>query len=194
MKMESIDHKNFLYPPGGILIWIIILVELVTFTAGIGVFAWQRSLDPGLFVAAQQNLSASTGLVNTIVLLTSGFFMAEAVRLLKLGKTTDSYRRMLAALVLGLAFLTIKGAEYAGKLALGFDLGYNTFFTFYWLLTGFHFVHVLVGCVILAVLSRKTRQGIYHQNNHEDVETGASFWHLCDLIWLLLFPVLYLMK
>lgn len=194
MKMESIDHKNFLYPPGGILIWIIILVELVTFTAGIGAFAWQRSLDPGLFVAAQQNLSTSTGLVNTLVLLTSGFFMAEAVRLLKLGKTLGSHRRMLAALVLGLGFLAIKSTEYAGKLSNGFDLGYNSFFTFYWLLTGFHFVHVVVGCVILAVLARKTRQGVYHQNNHEDVETGASFWHLCDLIWLLLFPVLYLMK
>ena len=194
MKMEQVDHKNFFYPPGGILIWIIILVELVTFTAGIGAFAWQRSLDPGLFVAAQQNLSASTGLVNTLVLLTSGFFMAEAVRLLKRGKTTDSHRRMHAALALGLAFLAIKGTEYAGKLSNGFDLGYNSFFTFYWLLTGFHFVHVLVGCVILAVLARKTRQGVYHQNNHEDVETGASFWHLCDLIWLLLFPVLYLMK
>jgi nitric oxide reductase NorE protein len=192
--MEPIDHRKFLYPPGGILIWIIILVELATFTAGIGAFAWHRSLDPDLFAAAQQNLSATTGLVNTLVLFTSGFFMAEAVRLLKLGKTTDSYWRMLAALVLGLAFLTIKGTEYAGKLAHGLDLGYSTFFTFYWLLTGFHFVHVLVGSVILAVLARKTRQGVYHQNNHEDVETGASFWHLCDLIWLLLFPVLYLMK
>lgn len=192
--MEQVDHKNFFYPPGGILIWIIILLELVTFTAGIGAFAWQRSLDPGLFVAAQQNLSTSTGLVNTLVLLTSGFFMAEAVRLLKLRKTTDSHRRILAALALGLIFLAIKGTEYAGKLSNGFDLSYNTFFTFYWLLTGFHFVHVLVGCVILVVLARKTRQGVYHQNNHEDVETGASFWHLCDLIWLLLFPVLYLMK
>ena len=182
MKMEQVDHKNFFYPPGGILIWIIILVELVTFTAGIGAFVWQRSLNPGLFAAAQQNL------------ITSGFFMAEAVRLLKLGKATDSHRRMIAALVFGLAFLAIKGTEYAGKLSNGFDLGYNSFFTFYWLLTGFHFVHVLVGCVILAVLARKTRQGVYHQNNHEDVETGASFWHLCDLIWLLLFPVLYLMK
>lgn len=191
---ETIDHKNFFYPPGGILIWIIILVELVTFTAGIGAFGWQRSLAPEAFVAAQQNLNPGTGLANTLVLLTSGFFMAEAVRLLKLGRSADSYRRMLAALVLGLAFLTIKSTEYAGKLALGFDLGYSTFFTFYWLLTGFHFVHVLVGCVILAVLARKVRQGVYHSKNHLDVETGASFWHLCDLIWLMLFPVLYLMK
>ncbi len=194
MKMEKIDHKNIFYPPGGILIWIIILVELATFTAGMGAFAWQRSLDVEAFVAAQQNLSASTGLTNTFVLLTSGFLMAEAVRLLKLGRSKESYRRMLAALVLGLAFLTIKSTEYAGKLSHGLDLSHSTFFTYYWLLTGFHFVHVLVGSVILLVLALKTRRGIYNQTNHEDVETGASFWHLCDLIWLLLFPVLYLMK
>lgn len=193
MKMEQIDHKNFLYPPGGILIWIIILVELVTFTAGIGAFAWQRSLEPDLFVAAQQNLSATTGLVNTLVLLTSGFFMAEAVRLLKLGKTRDSYHRMFAALVLGLSFLIIKSTEYAGKLSHGFDLGYNTFFTFYWLLTGFHFVHVLVAVVLLGVLARSVRLGHSHAGDHQNFEAGAVFWHMCDLIWLLLYPVIYLL-
>ncbi len=194
MIMEPIGHKNFFYPPGGILIWMVILVELVTFTAGIGAFAWQRSLAPALFAESQQNLNTVTGLVNTLILLTSGFFMAEAVRLLKLGETMGSYRRMLVALAFGFTFLTIKGTEYAGKLADGLDLSYNTFFTFYWLLTGFHFVHVLVGSVILSVLAWNIRRGVYHQNNFGDVETGAAFWHLCDIIWLLLFPVLYLMK
>ncbi|MCF8252090.1 MAG: cytochrome c oxidase subunit 3 [Saprospiraceae bacterium] len=192
--MEQIDHKKFFYPPGGILIWMIILVELVTFTAGIGAFVWQRSLAPGLFAESQQHLSTTTGLINTLVLLTSGYFMAEAVRFLKLGETRESLRRMLAALLLGIAFLTIKGNEYAGKLAQGLDLTHDTFFTFYWLLTGFHFMHVLAGSVIISVLALKTRRGAYHQNNYLDIETGAAFWHLCDIIWLLLFPVLYLMK
>jgi nitric oxide reductase NorE protein len=74
----------------------------------------------------------------------------------------------------------------------GLTLDHNIFFTFYWLLTGFHVIHVLVGIVILSSMymsiTKKNRNV-----NMEDIEAGAAFWHLCDLIWLLLFPVIYLL-
>lgn len=190
--MEVADHKNFFYPPGGILIWIIILLEVVTFGAGIVAFAWQSNLSPELFEASKNTLEVKIGLVNTLLLLSSGFFVAEAVRYLKAGNIAKSQRWMQVAMFLGFGFLVLKGVEYGGKIQHGYDLTFDAFFTFYWLLTGFHFLHVLTGLVILFVLSLKIRQGVYHADNSFDIESGAAFWHMCDLIWLLLFPVLYL--
>ena len=190
--METVDHKNFFYPPGGILIWIIILLEVVTFGAGIVAFAWQSNLSPELFEVSKSTLQVKIGLANTLLLLTSGFFVAEAVRYLKAGNSAKSQRWMWIAMVLGVGFLILKGVEYWDKIQHGFDLTHDAFFTFYWLLTGFHFVHVLTGLVILLVLTLKMKQGVYHADNSFDIESGAAFWHMCDLVWLLLFPVLYL--
>ncbi len=94
---------------------------------------------------------------------------------------------------MGLLFLCIKGYEYFEKTAHGLTIDYDSFFTFYWLLTGFHFIHVLVALIILLFLARGIRKGRYSKDDYLDVESGAAFWHMCDLIWLLLFPVLYLM-
>jgi len=191
--MSTIDHKNFFYPPGGILIWIIILVEVVTFCAGIIAFSWQRSLSVEMFENTQATLNVNIGLANTLILLISGYWVAESVRLLKSGKCSESQKSMWLAILFGLGFLILKAIEYTHKLDHGFHLTYNTFYTYYWLLTGFHFFHVLVGLVILTFLAFKIKSGVYHENNFYDIETGASFWHMCDIIWLLLFPVLYLL-
>ncbi len=191
--METINHKKFFYPPGGILIWIIILVEIITFSAGIIAFAWQSSLSPEVFETSQRTLNIKIGLINTLFLLISGFFVADSVRYLKEGNKSKSQKWMWIAMLFGLGFLVLKGIEYAGKLQAGFDLTHDAFFTFYWLLTGFHFLHVLTGLVILSILTLKIRSGVYHKNNFFDIETGAAFWHMCDIIWLLLFPVLYLL-
>ena len=192
--METAHDKRFFYPPGGILIWLIIAVEVATFGAGLVAFVWQRGLAPEVFAASRRLLDPSIGFANTLILLTSGFFMAESVRKLKSGASAESVWRMWAAIFLGAVFLLLKSWEYTAKLAQGLDLTHNSFFTFYWLLTGFHFFHVLMGMVILTVLALKIRRGVYHAANVLDVETGAAFWHLCDLIWLLLFPILYLLK
>ena len=191
--MNSNNHKNFLYPPGGILIWIIILIEVITFCAGIIAFVWQQSLAIEVFEISQDTLNSNIGLINTLLLLISGFFAAESVRYLKIGNSPKSQKSMWIAMLLGVGFLALKGIEYNSKINQGFDLTYDTFYTYYWLLTGFHFLHVLTGLVILSVLALKMRNGFYNENNFFDIETGAAFWHMCDIIWLLLFPILYLL-
>jgi nitric oxide reductase NorE protein len=185
--------KSIFHPPGGILIWMIITLEVVTFTVVLFAFAIQRLDDPQLFNSSQQMLNVVLGTINTIVLLTSGFLMAESLRVLKLGDNKKSSRLLLATIGLGILFLIIKGFEYSTKIGHGIGLEYNTFFTFYWLLTGFHFIHVFIGLLILTYLIFKIKSGYYSKENHFDVETGAAFWHMCDLIWMLLFPVLYLL-
>ena len=191
---DTPSYQHFLYPPGGILIWLLILIELITFGAGIGAFVWQKSLDPVSFKAGQQALDQTTGLVNTLFLLSSGWLVAEAVHTVKNDNTPKAQYLILGAFLLGLGFILLKSSEYAAKIEAGHDLSSSLFFTFYWLLTGFHFVHVLTGLVILAVLGVQIRRGRYGSHRSDDLEAGAAFWHLCDLIWLLLFPVLYLIK
>ncbi len=91
----------------------------------------------------------------------------------------------------GFLFLGLKTIEYYEKIELGYTLGYNTFFSFYWMLTLFHVIHVIVGLVILMVLLynlNKTKT----ETSLENMESSAAFWHMCDLIWVLLFPIIYL--
>ena len=190
----SIDYKNIYYPPGGILLWIIIFLEIITFTVGISVFLYQKSGDIETFTQSQAMLNKLFGTVNTLVLITGGFMMATSLRLLKKGDNPKSLIWIRGASLMGIVFLFIKGLEYAQKIEHGLTIGHNSFFTFYWLLTGFHFIHVLVAVVILLLMARGIRKGTYTQNDYLDVESGATFWHMCDLIWLFLFPVLYLFQ
>ena len=189
MKQEKIDYKNFFYPPGGILIWTLILLELLTFGVALIVLAVSSKENPTAFLASSSHLNATYGAVNTVFLLTSGFFMATTLHQFKHGNIKKASLYLNITMAGGVLFLILKSIEYYEKIDLGFGLGYDTFFNFYWLLTGFHVIHILVGLVLLLFMKR----GFAKQTSQlEDVEASAAFWHMCDLIWLVLFPVLYL--
>ena len=191
MEITKIDYKNVLYPPGGILLWIIIFLELITFGAALIALVFSAKEDPILFHESRLQLNVTFGTINTVFLLTSGFFMAITVHELKLNNKQRAQGYLLLTMFFGVLFLVLKSVEYYAKLNAGMDMGYNTFFTFYWMLTLFHVIHVIVGLVILT----SVYFGIKKENcttQIEDVEASAAFWHMCDLIWLLLFPVIYL--
>jgi len=194
--MNTVEKANpsFLFPPGGILIWIIVLLEVLTFGIALLVFRYQFHLQPDAFIISQNVLSKQIGLFNTIVLISSGYFMASALVQIKQSNQAKALRWLLLTIITGVSFLFVKTWEYSIKISEGFIFGYDDFFDFYWMLTVFHFVHVLVGVFILIVLFIKLRKGQYDASNHEDIETGGIFWHMCDLIWILLFPILYLLQ
>ena len=192
MNTQKINYKNIYYPPGGILIWIIIFLEIITFGMTLVAMKFYGNSNPVLFHESKLLLNITIGSINTVVLLTSGFFMAYALQLFKENNNQKSANFILLAILFGFIFIVFKAFEYANKIEHGLTLDHNIFFTFYWLLTGFHVVHVLVGIVILASIY----VSLFKKNsniNLEDFEAGAAFWHLCDLIWLLLFPVIYLL-
>ena len=193
MENTTIDNKHIYYPPGGILLWMIIILEIITFTLGIAIFLYQKGEAPNSFAQSQMMLNKAFGMVNTLVLITAGFMMATSLHQLKAGNNKKSLLWINGASLMGLSFLFIKGYEYYEKINHGLTIDYDSFFSFYWLLTGFHFIHVLVGLVILMFIARGIRKQTYTKDDYLDVESGAAFWHMCDLIWLLLFPVLYLM-
>jgi nitric oxide reductase NorE protein len=189
METVKIDNKNIYYPPGGILMWILILLELITFGIALIVLAMSSKENPTAFLESSSHLNATYGAMNTIFLLTSGFFMATSVHHFKTNNLKKASFYLNITMFGGVLFLILKSLEYYEKIELGFVLGYDTFFNFYWLLTGFHVIHVLVGLVILLFMKRSLSK---QTSTLEDVEASAAFWHMCDLIWLLLFPVLYL--
>ena len=189
METLKIDYKNIFYPPGGILMWILILLELFTFGIALVILALSSKENPTAFLESSSHLNATYGAMNTIFLLTSGFFMATSVHYFKENNLKKASFYLNITMFGGVLFLILKSLEYYEKIELGFVLGYDTFFNFYWLLTGFHVIHVLVGLVILLFMKRSLSK---QTSTLEDVEASAAFWHMCDLIWLLLFPVLYL--
>ena len=101
---------------------------------------------------------------------------------------------LLGALAMGALFLVVKILEYAHHFAQGVTLSTNTFYMFYLSLTFFHFMHVVLGMVILAAVALKAGRGGYSKEEHTGVETGASYWHMVDLVWLILFPLVYVMR
>ncbi|MCW8914787.1 MAG: cytochrome c oxidase subunit 3 family protein [Magnetovibrio sp.] len=172
--------------PGNPIMWVLIWSELLVFGAGLAAFAVAHALDVQTFNESQAELDRFLGAVNTMVLLTSGLCAALAVRVRSDGKSTQSRWWMIAAILIGSIFLYVKVIEYGDKLDAGFDIETNTFFTLYYLITGFHFMHVIMGLIILAIVTWK--------NSLENLETGAAFWHMVDLIWVLVFPVIYLVR
>jgi len=189
MNKTAIDYKNVYFPPGGILMWIIIYLELITFGMAMVAFVYYGAQEPDVFHQSKLQLNPTIGAINTLFLLTSGLFMANAVHFYKEGnikKTTFFFK---LAMLGGFLFLLLKSYEYYTKIANGITLDTNTFFSFYWMLTGFHIIHVLIGLVILFLTERSISK---NKAELEDVEASATFWHMCDIIWLLLFPIIYL--
>ena len=182
------------YPPGDLAIWIFILAELGVFAIFFAAYAFARVGHVELFNACQETLDRRAALVNTLALITGSYFVVRAVAAMRIDNQGGCVRWLLAALGMGLVFLVVKVMEYAHHFEAGVTLSTNTFYMFYLSLTFFHFMHVILGMVILAAVALKARVGGYSVEDHTGVETGASYWHMVDLVWLILFPLIYVMR
>ena len=172
-------------PPGDLMMWVLIASELAVFGAGMVAFMAVRIGDPSGFAAARAQLHPVWAGINTMALVTSGWLAALAVRHCGEADLRAMRRCLAGAALLGVLFLVIKAHEYAGLAAAGASMEGSAFFTFYYLLTGFHAAHVAAGVVVLGLVARWP--------SLRNAETGAAFWHMVDLVWVLLFPVLYLL-
>ncbi|MET0106392.1 MAG: cytochrome c oxidase subunit 3 family protein [Sedimenticola sp.] len=182
------------YPPGDLAIWIFILAELSVFAIFFSAYAFTRMGNVELFNQYQQTLDTTAALWNTITLITSSYFVVRGVAAIREGNAKLCEKWLWAAFAMGLLFIVIKSAEYAHHFGMGINLSTNTFYMFYLSLTFFHYMHVILGMVILAAVAVKARQGAYSAEEHTGVETGGSYWHMVDLVWLVLFPLVYVMR
>jgi nitric oxide reductase NorE protein len=190
----TLDSHKAGTPPGDLAIWFFIYAELLAFGVFFLSYAFARAHNVELFNESQQHLNRESGAINTVVLITSSYFVVRAVAAIREGLSRQCAHWLGAAIALGGVFVVIKLFEFHAKFSAGISLSTNTFYMFYLSLTIFHFMHVILGMVILAAVMLKARRGGYTAEHHTGVETGASYWHMVDLVWLILFPLVYVIR
>ncbi|UCV16879.1 cytochrome c oxidase subunit 3 family protein [Quatrionicoccus australiensis] len=199
MSSVSLDvpppvRRVFLDPPGDLAIWIFILAELLAFAVLFVLYGVARARHVELFNEMQLTLDRNAGALNTILLITGSWCVARAVVAIKGDARVASARWLAAGILAGLGFLVVKLFEYDAKFAAGINLDTNLFYMFYLSLTFFHFMHVILGLLILVFVWHKTRQGGYSAADCHGMESGASYWHMVDLVWIVLFPLVYVLR
>lgn len=172
--------------PGNPLIWVLIASELAVFGGALLGFSGARLRHAAAFAADQDKLDRLAGALNTAALLTSGLCAALAAVAREAGRRVLARLALAGAGALGLVFLAVKAAEYQREWALGADLDSSPFFTLYFLTTGFHAAHVVLGLLILGLVARF--------DSVENYRTGTAFWHMVDLVWIVIFPCFYLLR
>jgi len=180
--------------PGDLAVWMFIYAELLAFGAFFITYIVTRSNNLELFNQYQLTLDAKSGLLNTLVLITSSFFVVKSVNAAKRDQLNKTVFWLFASVLAGLVFIAVKSYEFYSKYSEGVNLSTNTFYTFYLSMTFFHYMHVLLGLVILCAMLLKAKRGGYCSTDIHGLETGASYWHMVDLVWLVLFPLVYLIR
>ena len=180
--------------PGDLAVWVFIWSELLAFALFFIGYAGVRTYHIEEFITYQDTLDRTSGAINTALLLTASWFVARAVAAIRVDKSALSAKYIMWGILCGAGFLVVKMFEYEEKFAAGIDLTTNTFYFFYLALTFFHFMHVILGMIILLAIWQKTRKGGYSSADYHGMETGASYWHMVDLVWLILFPLVYVIR
>jgi nitric oxide reductase NorE protein len=177
--------------PGDLDMWVMVLGDLFFFGCYFITYMVFRDRSLAQFESAQRHLDMAIGVTNTVVLLTSSMFMAWGVNAVRRGAARTAERLVLATGACGLVFIGLKAVEWHQEIARGFTVG-NEFFSFYYVLTGIHLAHLLLGLLILGIVVRELRNP--DKRRPEMVEQGATYWHMIDLLWIVIFAILYLMR
>ena len=170
------------------------MAELLVFALFFASYAFTRANHVELFNSSQLTLDRDFALFNTLSLISSSYFAVRALAAIREDNPKLCFNWLIAALLMGLLFLAIKLVEYSAHYAHGINMRTNLFYMFYFSLTFFHFLHVVMGMVILAANAYKTKAGHYSSHEHTGIETGTSYWHMVDLVWIILFPLVYVMR
>ena len=197
---ETIHKKTLLHTElqGDFGVWLVIYVELFVFAVIFTGYCIARYYHVEVFNASQLMLNKSIGLINTLLLITSSYYVAKALENVKdIYSDYDintSVKYLFIAILLGIFFILLKSIELQHIFAQGIHLSTNIFFTFYILLALFHMMHVLLGIYVLIQLYLNTKKGKYTKENHIGLESGALYWHMVDLLWIILFALVYILR
>lgn len=184
--------------------WLFLVNEMLLFAGLFTGYAVYRSLFPEAFIGGSRHLDLFAGTLNTVVLVTSSFTVASAIHFGRVGRSRVAAVLLAVTLLLGLAFLVIKTREWLHHFEVGAlpgrayaDPSFREpaapmFFTVYFFLTGLHAFHVLAGMGVLAWLAVRAARNAFSGAYYTPLELGGMFWHLVDLVWIFLFPLLYL--
>lgn len=180
--------------PGNRGIWAGILAEMTEFALLFSVYFVARAHFPEAFREGPERLSLLAGTFNTVLMISGSYFVANAVLAIRRGENRESTRWLLLVLLCGLGYLLTKTFELRWNVAHGITGETGVFFTVYYYLTFTHAVHVVWGIIGLGWVILRTRTGAYTATEHEGMEAFASYWHATDLVWLVIFPLLYVLR
>lgn len=178
--------------PGIEGVWVLIVGDMVIFALLFGSFMSARLKDPEVFESARHALNPDRGGINTLLLLTSSWCVVMALHAIRGDRRPVAVRWLGFGILGGLGFAVSKVLEYAAEIGAGHTAGSGDFFMYYFMMTGIHLVHVLVGTLILSIFWFRWRKA--EPTSHAGFESAAVFWHMVDLLWIVLFPLLYLVR
>jgi nitric oxide reductase NorE protein len=175
-------------------VWVFISADVFAFGLFFVLFTWGRVAHTELYESSRQLLNSQMGLLNTLILLTSSWLMMLAVEAARQGDRLRTVRYLGLTMAVGSAFAVTKVMEYRDKVQSGITMLTNEFFMYYFIFTGIHFLHFVVGMIALAVCLSKARTQALDDSYRVWIESTGCYWHMVDLLWILLFPLLYLQR
>ncbi len=193
-------HRDYIGAKIGM--WLFLITEVLLFGGMFLLYSVYRSRFAADFHEAAAELDVVLGAANTIILLTSSLTIAMSITALQRGRARLSAALQGATVIMGLVFLINKYFEWSAKFDHGLYIGsehldelghgQTLFYSLYYVMTGLHGVHVLVGMVVITVVLAFTLKGIVHKTDYIKLENAGLYWHLVDVIWIYLFPLFYL--
>jgi len=187
------DAKNpTRFVPGQPDMWAFVLFETLVFAAYFSFYLFYRTQSPELFLHSQAQLDLRIGVFNTLVLLLSSWSVARCVQSARAGAYRPALKDSFLTAFFGLTFLISKVFEWARQIHMGNGFSRNEFFTYYFFLTGIHFVHLLIGFVVLGVIVYQLWNPA--RRSQALVETCATYWNTVDFLWVLIFALLYVVR
>ena len=180
--------------PGEAGIWVLVGGDLLVFSLFFAVLMHGRGQDVAGFERARHSLNLIVGTASTLSLLAGSVLVVLGVQAVREGRAQDAARRFSLTLLCGAAFVAGKILEYAHQLSVGHSPHAHDFFMYYFVLTGVHLVHTLLAMVLVALMRRTARTRAVDAHALRTVEAFGVFWHLIDLLWLILFALFYLVR
>ncbi len=185
-------EKSAKFVPGQPDMWAFVLFEALVFTSYFVVYMIFRTQNPELYLRSQAQLDLRIGVFETLVLLMSSWSMARCVQASRSRALRSALANTMATMAFGFAFLVSKVSEWVRYIHRGFGFSTDEFFQHYFFLTGIHFLHLLIGFIALGVVVYQLRSPA--RRSQELVETGATYWHTVDFLWIVIFALLYVVR
>ncbi len=188
-SVKSVEAKRL---PGDLAMWFFILAELTVFAILFIGFAVAEQLNTEMFSQGKAKLHQISGLINTLTLITSSYFVALSLNKMHQGFGKQAANLLVVAKLIASIYIGVKIWEYLSLFEQGINIETNTFFTLYFMITFFHLMHILLGMVILIFIALKAAKNEYNASNISGFESGATYWHMVDMLWIILFPLIYI--
>ncbi|UXR63850.1 hypothetical protein EZJ49_12330 [Bdellovibrio bacteriovorus] len=178
--------------PGTFLMWLILLNEFLVFAGLIVACALFRVREKDLFLSSAKHLNLQSGITATLFLLAGGYFAAEFIKYSEKKRSKRAVAGLVAAIGAGFLFLHHKWQDLGALSTQGFDFARDDFWLFYWGIMTFHFAHVLVAVgILLYILFAYLKNEKESEESSRFFASGVLFWHLCDVIWVMIFPLFF---